>query len=98
MWIVPPSGKSTPPQYLHCHMQAAQAASEVSGAVPKEQVFPLFESAGHMFHALKGELPHLGNTTHCHRQACTLLYSSCSLCKGLFASANGAVDNSLSLG
>lgn len=78
-------------------MQAAQAAFEVSGAVPKEQVFPLFESAGHMFHALKGELPQLGKTTHCHTQACPSLYPSCSLCKGLFASASGAVDNCLSL-
>lgn len=83
MWRVPPSSQSIhppPPKYLHCHMQAAQAASEVSGAVPKEQVFPLFESAGHMFHALKGELPQLGETTHCHTQACPLLYPSCSLC------------------
>jgi hypothetical protein len=36
-------------------LQAAQITVEVAGAaVPKEQVFPLFESAGRMHLALKG--------------------------------------------
>jgi hypothetical protein len=36
-------------------LQAAQITVELAGAaVPKEQVFPLFESAGRMHLALKG--------------------------------------------